>query len=155
MHFQREEGCGALLLGLNPHHDDIIKWKHFPRYWTFVRGIHRHRWIPAQRPVTRSFYVFFDLRLNERLSNRWRDWWFETPSRSLWRYCNVSRTIFHIFFKNTCVEDNVLRKQFEIVQAFFTDMYITRWIYTRMQISQKQYIPVHFFKSCVLDIILQ
>ena len=22
-------------------HDDIIKWKHFPRYWTFVRGIHR------------------------------------------------------------------------------------------------------------------
>ena len=22
-------------------HDDIIKWKHFPFYWTFVRGIHR------------------------------------------------------------------------------------------------------------------
>ena len=22
-------------------HDDIIKWKHFPRYWPFVRGIHR------------------------------------------------------------------------------------------------------------------
>ena len=26
---------------LNLFHDDIIKWKHFPRYWTFVRGIHR------------------------------------------------------------------------------------------------------------------
>ena len=23
------------------HHDDVIKWKHFPRYWTFVRGIHK------------------------------------------------------------------------------------------------------------------
>ena len=23
------------------NHDDVIKWKHFPRYWTFVRGIHR------------------------------------------------------------------------------------------------------------------
>ena len=23
-------------------HDDVIKWKHFPRYWPFVRGIHRH-----------------------------------------------------------------------------------------------------------------
>ena len=23
------------------HHDDIIKWKQFPRYWTFERGIHR------------------------------------------------------------------------------------------------------------------
>ena len=27
---------GPLLL-----HDDVIKWKHFPRYWPFVRGIHR------------------------------------------------------------------------------------------------------------------
>ena len=23
------------------HHDDVIKWKHFPRYWPFVRGFHR------------------------------------------------------------------------------------------------------------------
>ena len=22
-------------------HDDVIKWKHFPRYWPLVRGIHR------------------------------------------------------------------------------------------------------------------
>ena len=26
-----------------PWHDDIIKWKHFPHYWPFVRGIHRSR----------------------------------------------------------------------------------------------------------------
>ena len=24
-----------------PNYDDVIKWKHFPRYWPFVRGIHR------------------------------------------------------------------------------------------------------------------
>ena len=24
-------------------HDDVIKWKHFSRYWPFVRGIHRSR----------------------------------------------------------------------------------------------------------------
>ena len=23
------------------HNDDVIKWNHFPRYWPFVRGIHR------------------------------------------------------------------------------------------------------------------
>ena len=23
------------------NHDDVIKWKHFPRYWPFVPGIHR------------------------------------------------------------------------------------------------------------------
>ena len=27
-------------------HDDVIKWKHFPHNWPFVRGIHRSRWIP-------------------------------------------------------------------------------------------------------------
>ena len=45
---------------------------------------------PAQRPVTQSFDGFFDLRLNKRLSKQSRGWWFETPSRSLWRHCNVS-----------------------------------------------------------------
>ena len=31
-----------------------------------ARGIHRSRWIPRQRPMTRSFDVFIDLRLNKR-----------------------------------------------------------------------------------------
>ena len=35
---------------------------------------------PTQRPVTRSFDVFFDLRPNKRLSKHWWGWWFETPS---------------------------------------------------------------------------
>ena len=44
---------------------------------------------PAQRPVTRSFDVFFDMCLNERLSNQWWGRWFETPSDPLWHHCNV------------------------------------------------------------------
>ena len=70
-------------------HEEVIKWRHFPRYWPFVRGIHRgpvnspHKW-----PVTRSFGVFFDLRLNKRLNKQSWGWWFETPSRSLWRHRN-------------------------------------------------------------------
>ena len=43
---------------------------------------------PAQSPVTRSFDVFFGLRLNKRFSEQWWVWWFQTPSRSLWRHCN-------------------------------------------------------------------
>ena len=72
----------------HPIHDDVIKWKHFPCYWPFVRGIHRR-----QRPVTRSFDVFFDLRLNLQLSKQLRRWWFETLPRSLWHHCNE----FHRF----------------------------------------------------------
>ena len=54
-------------------HDDVIKWKHFLRYWPFVRGIPNGTCeFPSQRPVTRSFDVFFDLRLNKRLSEQSR-----------------------------------------------------------------------------------
>ena len=63
--------------------DDIIKWKHFPSYWPFITGE-----FPAQRPVTRSFYVSLICTLNKRL-NKSRGWWFDTPSRSLWRHRNV------------------------------------------------------------------
>ena len=44
--------------------------------------------IPAQRPVLRSFDVFFDLCLNKRLSKQPWGWWYETPSWSWWRHCN-------------------------------------------------------------------
>ena len=55
---------------------------------------------PSQRPVTRSFDVFWDLRLNKRLSKQSRSWWFETPSGPLWRHRNgqkmcVFKTKFH------------------------------------------------------------
>ena len=43
---------------------------------------------PTQRPVTQSFDVFFDLRLNGRLSKQSWGWWFETPSPPLWRHSN-------------------------------------------------------------------
>ena len=54
---------------------------------------------PTQRPVTRSFDVFFDLRLNKWLSKQSWCWWFETPTRSLWRQYNVwTKYVTHITF---------------------------------------------------------
>ena len=47
-----------------------------------------HRWIPR----TKASDVFFDLRLNERLSKQSWGWWFETPSRPLWRHSNAYAT---------------------------------------------------------------
>ena len=44
---------------------------------------------PAQRPLTRSFDVFFDLRLNKLLSKQSWGWWFEMPSHPLWRHRNA------------------------------------------------------------------
>ena len=61
---------------------------------------------PTQRPVTRSFYVFFDLRSNKRLSKQWRGWWFETQSCPLWRHRNDCIRILaswnhHLTFANS------------------------------------------------------
>ena len=46
---------------------------------------------PTQRPVTRSFDAFFDLRLNKRLSKQPWGWWL--PSWPLWRQCNEMRCV--------------------------------------------------------------
>ena len=43
---------------------------------------------PTQRPVTRSFDVYFDLRLNKRLCKQSWGWWFETMLCPLWRHSN-------------------------------------------------------------------
>ena len=52
---------------------------------------------PSQRLVTRSFDVFFGLRLNKRLSKQSRRWWFQMPPRSLWRHCSA------IFIMRSCI----------------------------------------------------
>ena len=47
----------------------------------------------SEMQVLCSFDVFVDLRLNKRLSKQPRCRWLETPSRSLWRHGNETRTI--------------------------------------------------------------
>ena len=92
------------------------KYQHFATYYKRINGIATHTpwWrhqmetvsallticagyspgtseFPAQRPVARGFDVFFDLRPNKRLSKQSWGWWFETPSRPLWRHRNASQ----------------------------------------------------------------
>ena len=42
-------------------HDDVIKWKHFPRYWPFVRGIHRSPQNSTSKSRTRSYENLVDV----------------------------------------------------------------------------------------------
>ena len=69
---------------------------------------------PSQRPVTRSFDVFFDLRPNKRLSKQSWSWWFETPSRSLWRQCNAESKLKNVIkasvFKRLRPDDAHMRQ---------------------------------------------
>ena len=62
------------------------------------------RGFPSQRPVTRSFDVFFDLHLNKHSRRRW----FETPSRLLWRHCYVRVNLW---------PDNVIQNGWDFVKS--------------------------------------
>ena len=75
------------------------------QFWTkyvnvtgpLCREFNNDRWISSQRPVTRSFDVVFDLRLNKCLSKQQWSGWFETPSHSLWRHCDGKIWIYCAF----------------------------------------------------------
>ena len=85
-------------------HKNVMPWKCFKHYCPMMTSSNGNIFrvtgplcgeftgpgeFPTQRPVTRSFDVFCDLRLNNRLSKRPWGWWFETLSWSLWRNCNA------------------------------------------------------------------
>ena len=58
----------------------VTWWRHQMETFSALLAICLGNWpvtgeFPAQRPVTRSFDVFFDPRLNKRLSKQWWGWW--------------------------------------------------------------------------------
>ena len=77
-----------------PSFADIPLWRHQMKTFSALLALCAGKTsvtdeFPAQRPVTRNLDISFDLRLNKHLSKQSWGWWFETPSRSLWRLCNV------------------------------------------------------------------
>ena len=59
-------------LNSNSGHDDVIKWKHFPGYWPFVRGIHRSPVNSPQKGQWRGALMFSLIcsRINDWVNNR-------------------------------------------------------------------------------------
>ena len=54
------------------HHDDVIKWKHFPRNWPFVRGIHRSPVNSPHKGQCRGalMFSFICVWINDWVNNR-------------------------------------------------------------------------------------
>ena len=71
-------------------HDDVIKWKHFPRYWPFVREIHRSPVNSPHRGQWRGDLMFSLICawINKILSKQSWGRRFETLSLPLWRHSN-------------------------------------------------------------------
>ena len=51
-------------------HDGVIKWKHFPRYWPFVRGIHRSPVNSTHKGQWRGALMFSLIWINAWVNNR-------------------------------------------------------------------------------------
>ena len=62
----------TLQIFCNLRHDDVIRWKHFPRYWPFVRGIHRSPVNPPHKGQWRGVVMFSLIcaRMNGWVNNR-------------------------------------------------------------------------------------
>ena len=61
----------------------------------------------SQRPVARSFDVFFDLRPNTQVSKQSWGWLSETPSSSLWRQCNGLSILHSLSIKRASIEKRI------------------------------------------------
>ena len=90
---QRDTRIASPLTSLHVRcfHDDVIKWKHFPRHWPFVRGIPRQ---PVNSPHKGQWHGALMFSLICTRINGWvtivRLVTWDAMSRSLWRHCNGS-----------------------------------------------------------------
>ena len=80
-----------------PSQRDWSWWRHQMETFSALLAIYAENSsapgeFPTQRPVTRSFDVFFDLCPNKGLSKQSWSWWFETPSHPLGRHRNADRS---------------------------------------------------------------
>ena len=92
----------ATLTGVNCRNTmTSSNWNIFRVTGPLCGEFHSHGEFPSQRPVARSFDVFLDLRPNIQLSKQSCCWWFETPSRSLWRHCNATDVVILLLDKSS------------------------------------------------------
>ena len=108
-------------------HDDKL----FPRYWPFVRGIHRSPVNPPHQGQWRGALMF--LLILSKQSRRRR---FETSSCSLWRHCDAG-----CWFKH--YEGIITKSTWSIY------IYIYLYIYRRHLITPKQFLPLKSYLLAV------
>ena len=81
---------GPLALGCS-YNDDVIKWKHFARYWPFVRGIHRS-------PVNSPHKGQWCGALTFSLIYAWLNGWVNNREvGDLGRHCNAMNIYIYIY----------------------------------------------------------
>ena len=115
-------------------HDDVIKWKHFPRYWPFVRGIHRSPVNSPYKGQCRGALMFSLIctRINGWINNRKAD----DLRRHRAHYDVIVMTIKRLIIQWSQVISIIDILQLNrMKQTFYQAQFI--WKQTRMQILQQ------------------
>ena len=114
-----------------PFHDDVIKWKHFPRYWPFVRWIHRSPVNSPHKGQWRGAFMFSFIYawINAWVNNR------EAVDLRRHRAHN-DVTVMHIMIMNLTIpsaEDvhkwcnDIIRRSIDHKGMFITKHFLTLW----------------------------
>ena len=111
------------------------------------------RWIPRTKASDAEFDVFFDLRLNKRLSKQSWGWWFETLSHPSWLHRNVhlvkapSPGTLSVWHHDKNHHDALMRHQGEAWQCLWTfELKVLLWF------CSTQLVDLHHSPSAVLHI---
>ena len=90
---------------------------------------------PAQRPVTRSFYVFFDLRLNKRLGKQSWGWWFERVDQMNWYFRSDSNSMRLSFSSHSVCDGEIMT-----LLLLWLTVTLLLWLMTWQPCCRKMYI---------------
>ena len=94
------------------YHNDVIKWKHFPRYWPFVRGNHR---FPANSPHKCQWrraliFTLICARMNGWVNNR--------EAGDLRRH-RAHYDVIVMIFQNFCIHIYIHTQKFSIMWSYW------------------------------------
>ena len=70
-------------------HDDVIKWKHFPRHWPFVRGIHRWPVDSLRKTSDAELWCFLSSAPEQTFEQTIETTAIWDPLHPLWRHCKA------------------------------------------------------------------
>ena len=80
-------------------HDEIIKWKHFPHYWAFVRGIH---WSPVNSPHKGQWHGALMFSLIWAWTNSWVNICRAGDLRCHWAHYDVTVMNTRAWYQGLC-----------------------------------------------------
>ena len=107
------------------YHDDVMKWKHFPRYWPFLRGIHRWPVNSLHKDQWRGALMcsLICAWINGLANNREAD--DLRRCRALWRHCN------RIFFRISLfgLSENRFFPRPNFIMRYVTKLRTDAWRY--------------------------